>query len=285
MQLYYYRDPVGNFGDDLNPWLWPKLLPRPLEQCFDEDTLFIGVGSLLNEKVPAYPACKVVFGSGCGYGAPPKLTDAWRIYCVRGPLTAQALGLSSLQVISDSGLLVRTQVAPSGRPARHRAAFMPHHLTHAYDRWQEVCDALGICYLDPTAPVEATLHAIRDSGVVITEAMHGAIAADALRVPWIPVRTRPRISSFKWTDWSESVGITHRFEWVPPAWSADIDWRTKRAVRSVVTRVARERLRWLVRFGHRRLSADVVFDDVYGRLHASLQELIEAAATRDVATA
>lgn len=27
MKLYYYRDDVFNFGDDLNAWLWPKLLP------------------------------------------------------------------------------------------------------------------------------------------------------------------------------------------------------------------------------------------------------------------
>jgi hypothetical protein len=25
MKLYYYKDVVGNFGDDLNSWLWDTL--------------------------------------------------------------------------------------------------------------------------------------------------------------------------------------------------------------------------------------------------------------------
>ena len=33
MKLYYYKAPLGNFGDDLNPWLWPRLLP----DIFDDD--------------------------------------------------------------------------------------------------------------------------------------------------------------------------------------------------------------------------------------------------------
>ena len=35
MKLCYYHDNEGNFGDDLNAWLWSKLLPGVAAQvCF-----------------------------------------------------------------------------------------------------------------------------------------------------------------------------------------------------------------------------------------------------------
>src|ERR671933_1813427 len=102
MQLYYRSPPGGNFGDDLNPWLWPQLLPYPLEQCLDDDTLFIGVGSILNHRIPAHPTKKLVFGSGFGYGSPPQVTGDWQFVGVRGPLTAKVLGLPSSVTYGDT---------------------------------------------------------------------------------------------------------------------------------------------------------------------------------------
>jgi succinoglycan biosynthesis protein ExoV len=32
MKLFYFKDPAGNFGDDLNLWLWPKVLPGILDE-------------------------------------------------------------------------------------------------------------------------------------------------------------------------------------------------------------------------------------------------------------
>lgn len=276
MHLYYYQDPVGNFGDDLNPWLWPKLFPEPIDRCFDRDTLFVGIGSVLNATIPDVPAKKVVFGSGCGYGPPPSLTPEWRVYCVRGPLTALMIGVAEDRAITDGGLLVRAVVEPSGQAPASQTAFMPHHQTQPYDLWRPICEALGIRYLDPTAPVETTLEAIRTSGVVITEAMHGAVVADALRVPWIPVRSRPRIATFKWEDWSRSIGIEHAFEWLPPVWCPGIDQAWKRTAHPVAMRAGRERLRWLVRFGRRRLSQDRVFRAVYARLWDAFQDMARA---------
>ena len=205
MKLHYYRDASGNFGDDLNPWLWPRLLPG----FFDDrdDTLFLGIGTLLNHRAPAAPR-KVVFGAGAGYGDPPVLDERWEFHCVRGPLTAERLGLPPELAIADAAYLVtKAYAAPGAR--RRGVAFMPHHFgTHDYD-WRPLCRRAGLEYLDPAASVPHLLAKIAGARFVVAEAMHAAIIADAFRVPWIPVAIYQRISAFKWDDWCRSMELAY----------------------------------------------------------------------------
>jgi succinoglycan biosynthesis protein ExoV len=70
MKLYYFDGKarefeIGNFGDDLNPWLWNKVLPVVFDD--DERSLFVGIGTLLNHRLPQ-KSQKLIFGSGFGYG-------------------------------------------------------------------------------------------------------------------------------------------------------------------------------------------------------------------------
>jgi len=57
---------------------------------------------------------------------------------------------------------------------------------------------------------------------VVTEAMHGAIVADTLRIPWVPVVCSPAILPFKWSDWTRSVELAYRPRLLPPSsgWEA-----------------------------------------------------------------
>ena len=79
MKLHYCKTPLGNFGDDLNTWLWPTLLGKSF---FDthEDSLFLGVGTILNQKLPKSPE-KIVLGTGTGYQRPPKVDGNFSICC------------------------------------------------------------------------------------------------------------------------------------------------------------------------------------------------------------
>lgn len=212
MKLFYYkfqnRFPDGrNFGDDLNPWLWKKLLPGVLDE--DENTLFVGIGTLLNENLPK-AGRTVVFGTGVGYHKPPNIDDSWTIYCLRGLLSAQALGVSSELAITDGAVLIRRLFSATSSKV-HRFAYMPH-VVQAYRNgkaWNEVCEQLGFKYIDPRWSIEQVLSAISQTEILLAEAMHGAIVADALRVPWIPIRTSSNILEFKWRDWCSSLGVEY----------------------------------------------------------------------------
>ncbi|MBI2834929.1 MAG: hypothetical protein HYX76_10950 [Acidobacteria bacterium] len=209
MKLYYYRDRAGNFGDDLNCWLWPRLMPELLDD--DPRVLLLGIGTILNSTIPRRPL-KVVFGSGAGYGRAPALDERWKIYCVRGPLTCAALGLPGEAAITDAAMLVRLIVEPSA--ATGKPAFMPHHVSAIRAELDGlelagICRAVGLEYLDPMGDPSVTLERLRKCPCLITEAMHGAIVADALRIPWIPVRIYSQVNESKWLDWCRTLDLSY----------------------------------------------------------------------------
>jgi succinoglycan biosynthesis protein ExoV len=223
MKLFYYRRPDGlnNFGDSLNPWLWERSLPG---FCDDDDTTaLIGIGTLLNNQLPRrVPAARklIIFSTGAGYeGKITSVPENWQIICVRGKLTARQLGLPDQAAVTDGALLVRRFFRATGEK-KSAFAFMPHihHAKTAGEAWAEVCRRLGFQYIDPAWPVEKVLAAIDATEILLAEAMHGAIVADALRVPWISTLTSPRIPAFKWRDWCSSLGLTYRPRYILPLW-------------------------------------------------------------------
>jgi succinoglycan biosynthesis protein ExoV len=228
--MYFYRGKVPNFGDELNHWLLPKVFP----DFFDEDasTLFLGIGSILFDTHPR-KSVKIVFGSGYGgYTPKPEIDETWRIYCVRGPRTAAALNLEPSKVAGDSAILIskhfrRSHHEPSGY------AFMPHFESVERGNWQRACEQAGVRFVDPRDPIEDVLAALDGSEVLITEAMHGAIVADAIRVPWIPVLPFDRGHHTKWFDWAEALDLKFRREIILPSSVAE----ARRAIRPVTRRL------------------------------------------------
>jgi hypothetical protein len=59
--------------------------------------------------------------------------------------------------------------------------------------------------------------AIRGAEVVLAEAMHGAIIADALRTPWVPLLPIHPSHRMKWTDWAASLDLTLTRTDMPPS--------------------------------------------------------------------
>ncbi|HBB33127.1 MAG TPA: succinoglycan biosynthesis ketolase [Cyanobacteria bacterium UBA8803] len=221
MKLFYYQRPdkISNFGDALNPWLWNKLLPDVFDN--DETTMFIGIGTVINNLLPIrIPSAHqiIIFSSGVGYEkGVPVLDNKWQIYCVRGLLSAQKLGIPEELAVTDGAILVRRLFKPSGHKT-HSFGFMPHihHANYGGKLWESICSEIEFNYIDPRWPVEQVLTAISEVEILLAEAMHGAIVADGLRVPWIPIRTSPRILAFKWQDWCSSIEVQYQPKYLIP---------------------------------------------------------------------
>jgi hypothetical protein len=211
-RLHYYKDEYGNFGDDLNPWLWSRLLPGMLVP--NAPVALVGIGTLINtETLPAGP--KLIVGSGCGYGTVPALSDDTDVLFVRGPRTARALGLPESKAITDPAYLV-SEFTPKVPRRRHKAVYIPHHVSAYRADWRRVATAAGLTYVDPSGGWQAVVDTIRSADRVVTSAMHGAILADAFRVPWVRVQEYSHINDFKWSDWADSVDVTVRSHSLPP---------------------------------------------------------------------
>lgn len=209
VRLIHYRGEAPNFGDELNLWLWPRVFGA----VFDDDpaVLFLGIGSIIGVHDLPAAARKIVFGAGFvpDYGRLPDLARNWDIRFVRGPHTARLLGLPESLALGDPGVLVRGLLADRPRAAE-LVGFMPHWESVARGNWREACALAGVTFIDPTAPVERTLATLLRTRLLVTEAMHGAIVADALRVPWVPVLPFDPRNRAKWTEWAGPLGLALR---------------------------------------------------------------------------
>ncbi len=210
MRLRYFES--KNFGDALNPFIFNTLLP----DFFDNDPTidFFGIGSILGFDMVANARRKVVFSSGFAYGTKPKINDSYDIICVRGPLTAKALNLDSKLAIVDGAMLLNCFPIPK-QEKKYDYSFMPHWESELKFDWKSICVKTGIHYISPMQGYQQTIQEIQKSKVVIAEAMHAAIVADSLRVPWIPVKAYQGINDFKWSDWTSSLDLPYTPNRIP----------------------------------------------------------------------
>ena len=221
MKPYHWPSHHGNFGDDLNLWLWDALLPGLRE--VREETLLVGVGTVLNPTLLPSGVHKLVIGSGYGYGSPPDISDSreWDVRCVRGPSTADRLGLSQDKGIVDPAVMISSMPEFQNLPKLYKKTFVPHWESAEFGMWDLVCEPAGLTYLDPRGEAKAVIRHIAQSEMVVAESMHGAILADAFRVPWVAVTTSSSINDFKWKDWATSVGVTYKPRLIPVSTRAE----------------------------------------------------------------
>ncbi len=199
---------VANVGDDLNNWLWPRLFGAEFNP--KADTLFIGIGSILDNRFQAGPfARKIVFGAGARTETSvPHLDASWEIRFVRGPGTAAALG-GTVRWIADPALLIA--LAFQKQTDAGRIGVVPYFRSNA-DLWDEIGRQSGLTIISPKLAVNDFIRQVASCRRVFAESMHGAIIADALRIPWRPISAFNRRHEgdthiFKWTDWCRSMEL------------------------------------------------------------------------------
>lgn len=220
VKLFYYKDARGNFGDDLNPLIWYSQYPELFSNQSSQE-IVVGIGTLINDRAPREGVLHVL-GSGVGYHGPIKDPGRWIFHFVRGPLSAQALGLDANLALTDPAILIR-RIFPIAIEAGKstNVGFMPHHASLEFANWREICGKAGLLYLDPAEDVATLIHLFRSCRLIIAEAMHAAIVADALRIPWVAVKAYPQILDFKWNDWCQSMGVGYRPIVLEPVWDVE----------------------------------------------------------------
>ncbi|MCF3638944.1 polysaccharide pyruvyl transferase family protein [Rhizobium sp. TRM95111] len=248
MKPFYWESQHGNFGDDLNLWLWDFLLPGLRE--VQEDVLLVGVGTVLNSELLEGSGRKLVLGSGFGYGTLPDMADTstWDVRCVRGPLTAGKAGLDAALGIIDPAVMVAEMPEFQGLEKLHKRSFVPHWESAVAGLWPLICSMAGLNYIDPRGEAKDVIRQIAQSEMIIAESMHGAILADAFRVPWVAVATSDSINTFKWNDWASTVGVHYRPRRIPVSSRAEAIIKGTRF--------------WGVDFETRRRSLETLWDEV-----------------------
>ena len=176
--------------------------------------LFLGIGSVLDARHPA-DRRKIVAGAGFGgYEAPATLDGSWQIYWVRGPRTARQLGLCASFGLGDPASLLPL-VHPVARHDTGAIGFMPHFESLARGAWPQAAAAAGVTLIDPRNAPCTILGQIAGCRMLLSEALHGVIAADAMRIPWVALAPVAPIHRAKWLDWADALDLTIRFHALP----------------------------------------------------------------------
>lgn len=216
MELRYYKSKSGNFGDDLNPHFFDEVAPR--YRSINKRSMF-GIGTLLNES-KGLISDSIIFGSGYGQGAPPKIDFAsTTVLGVRGPVTANALALPGDDfVMGDPALyLPKLSLFDSGACNTHPGKIIValHHKTSEALRIN--APAADDCqFLEPSGiSIFDYIATIRSARLVLAEAMHAAIVAAAYGIPFIRVGLLNKTDVTKWKDFllslhvPESLNVVH----------------------------------------------------------------------------
>ena len=135
------------------------------------------------------------------------------------------LGLPESVGIGDAAILLRALNVPFRRDPRY-IGFMPHWQSLPRGNWQTACELAGIRLIDPRAPVERVITEILGCEVLIAEAMHGAIVADALRVPWVPALPIDHVHRGKWFDWADALRLDLKQHRLWPSSPAEVQLAT-----------------------------------------------------------
>ena len=230
MKLVYCQVNGGNFGDDLNPLLWREIFPRFETEQSDQCAIY-GIGTILSSKHSSFRH-KIVLGSGyTGKILDLRRDHKWKFAWVRGPLTAERLCLHKDLALTDPSILwsgLRQRCVDK----HWEVGFVPHHKTMSHFAWEEIAARTGVHLIDPRqAPTEVAAE-IAQCERLISESLHGAIFADGLRVPFLPIILAHRFNIFKWRDWLLSMGLQREFFQVKHClWDRDASiWTRSKAV-------------------------------------------------------
>jgi len=200
----YLKWPGNNFGDKLNDIIFPML---GVTNCIEykkpnlinlTSATALGLGTLLTKKVRS-PV--TVFGSGADGSRKPNVNLNYKF--VRGKYTANYLNLDNSLAIGDTAYFLKNYIQNLDVGFKNcDIGIIPHYVN------DNEIDQDNI--ISPTLPIEEFIKKVSQCKIILAEAMHGAICADILRIPWAPItinNIKYPIQYFKWNDFASVFDI------------------------------------------------------------------------------
>lgn len=214
----------GNFGDDMNIYLWPALFGQQIFQQ-DDSTSFLGIGTMLSDDIVYnrewWNTQKVVFGTGVRSNSRHiEIDDSYNLIFLRGPLSKAFLGTG--KYVTDAAYcfaLTHYYDECLQVEKKHKVGLMPYFRSMNLVDWERIAQTTGMHLISPcTDEHRSALDIVREIAsceTLVTEAMHGAIFADILRIRWSRFNfstylfEQANVADFKWMDWMYSMDMKH----------------------------------------------------------------------------
>ena len=188
MRTYWPRGPApGNVGDLVTPYMMRKDGVEPEYVGPMESGKVLGVGSTIRYA----QAGDMVWTSGimrAGEGGDPGAVYG----AVRGPLTAEAMGLAGLPMGDGALCLPRYfQAEPVGF---WELGVVPHYIDLPHrDEWPDGWDTARV--ISPlTTDIERFIDLVTGCDRIESSSLHGCVIAEAYGIPWKWVRVGDRLN-------------------------------------------------------------------------------------------
>jgi len=188
-----------NFGDDLTPDLFRRLTGTNVRFAPDRAAMHVlGMGSILAKATSASILC------GSGLIAPVRTTILGHAVAVRGELSLRALARAPQDVLLGDPAVLLSELMNPPRQKRHPFGFVPH--VRSVERWAS-WNLHGHRLIDPAAPVWKVLEEIASCETIISQSLHGLIAADAFGIPnvWVAPSETMMGGRFKFDDYFTTI--------------------------------------------------------------------------------
>ena len=207
VSAYWFRK-HSNFGDKLSPLLLRMLTgfePVWVQPKFPAKIL--GLGSIVESVAPG----DLVVGAGLIKDAPHGLPKGVKVLAVRGPLTAERLGLDPERVaFGDPGLLAAEAFGVTRTKDPNGIVVIPHfrHKEAAGEALRRVSNPKDITIIDVQQDPVQVVQKISRARVCVSTSLHGIIIAESLGIPAVWATTGEELigGEFKFHDYFLGTG-------------------------------------------------------------------------------
>ena len=236
IMLFYYNPPgVNNFGDILNISILHSLGVSKVTSASTDDSSHVCIGSLLEQFLCLKGEEKMkqgrqltIWGSGfiAGKGMHPifgqnsieRFRRKIKVCAVRGKLTKKRLSDMDLNVahcaLGDPGILINKIYTRSARLNNNNVGIIPHYVDKADPAIKIMLERIkGSVEIDITDTPKKVIEEISQCKFILSTAMHGLIAADALRIPNIHFVLGDKLTGgeYKFRDYYSAYDLEYRF--------------------------------------------------------------------------